>query len=317
MNAKRASKVNFDIILNSQVAQGLAVIGDRWAFMIIRECYLGVRRFKELQQRTGAARGTLASRLRALVDHGVLYKNPYQDRPLRHEYRLTDKGFDLYPIVLMMWRWEQVWGDQHYLPATLTHEACGQALVPVCRCRHCEQKVRPQDVRFSDGRGFKTAKKVPPRFQRRTSTGESKSLHNAQALECVGDRWTSLVLAAAFFGLQRFDDIVNSLGIATNILADRLKRLTRAGMFDRVPYQERPRRYEYHLSKKGRDFYYPTLAIHDWANKWLIESGREPLLLTHVACGAALHSKVVCSSCGQVPDPHEVRYAALAVTGSN
>ena len=316
MNARNRSTVSSDIILNSQVAQGLAVIGDRWAFMIIRECYLGVRRFKELQQRTGAARGTLASRLRSLVDHGVLYKNPYQDRPLRYEYRLTDKGLDLYPIVLMMWRWEQVWGDQHYLPAALTHTACGAALLPVCRCRNCEQAVRPQDVRFSVGTVFKSAKKIPPRFQRRASTDASTSLHNAQALECVGDRWTSLVLAAAFFGLQRFDDIANSLGIATNILADRLKHLTRIGMFDRVQYQERPRRYEYHLSEKGRDFYFPTLAIHEWANKWLIETGREPLLLTHASCGAALHSEIVCDHCGAKPDPHEVSYAALAATGS-
>ena len=316
MNDGNRTRVDSSVILNSQVAQGLAIIGDRWAFMIIRECYLGIRRFKDLQVRTGAARGTLASRLKSLVDHGVLYRNPYQDRPVRHEYRLTDKGLDLYPVVLMMWRWEHDWGDHHYLPAVLTHTRCGHELVPESRCGTCQREIRPEDVRFSVGRRFRAARKIPPRFQRRASSGRTGGLHNVQALECVGDRWTSLVLAAAFFGLQRFDDIASSLGIATNILADRLKTLTRTGVFDRVPYQERPRRYEYHMSKKGRDFYKPTLAIHEWANKWLIEPGREPLLLRHKPCDSALRSDVVCRSCGEIPDPHDVSYEALSATGS-
>ena len=315
MTSRENAKVDSSVILNSQVAQGLAVIGDRWAFMIIRECYLGVRRFKDLQKRTGAARGTLASRLKTLVEYGILLRKPYQDRPLRHEYRLTDKGFDLYPVVLMMWRWEHDWGDHHYLPARLVHETCGHELMPICRCKKCHEEVRPQDVRFTVGKRFKAAKKVPPRFQRRTTTTQG-GLHNAQALECVGDRWTSLVLAAAFFGLQRFDDIATSLGIATNILADRLKLLTRIGVFDRVKYKERPPRYEYHLSEKGRDFYLPTLAIHEWANKWLISAGREPLVLRHKPCNSVFRSEVVCRACGKSPDPHEVMYQALPATGS-
>ena len=73
----------------------MAIIGDRWAFMIIRDIYLGVRQFEELRRRSGAARGTLASRLKALVRHGLLYRNPYQSAPVRYEYRLTDKGLDL------------------------------------------------------------------------------------------------------------------------------------------------------------------------------------------------------------------------------
>ncbi len=105
MNDKAKPAIDPGLILNSQVAQALTVIGDRWAFMVIRDVYLGVRQFEELRRRGNAARGTLTSRLKKLVQHGILYKNPYQTSPIRYEYRLTDKGLDLYPVVLTMWQW--------------------------------------------------------------------------------------------------------------------------------------------------------------------------------------------------------------------
>lgn len=318
MSAVAKPEIEPNIILSSQVAQGLAVIGDRWAFMIVREIYLGVRRFEDLRERTQAARGTLASRLKSLVEQGILYKNPYQKSPVRHEYRLTDKGIDLYPVVLMMWRWEHDWGDHHYLPATLVHQACGCEMLPMYRCSGCKLEIRPQDVAFSVGDNFEAARKIPPRFQRRSRSKHEiegyKGPEKVQALDCTGDRWTSLVLAAAFFGLKRFDDIAMSIGIATNILSDRLKALTRMGIIDRVKYLERPVRHEYRLSQKGRDIYKQTLAIHEWANRWLVEPGREPLVLHHKACDTDLHGEVVCSHCEQVLDPHEVTYQALAPT---
>lgn len=315
--AKPGARAN--IILSSQVAQGLAVIGDRWAFLIIREIYLGVRRFEDLRERTQAARGTLASRLKSLVEQGILYKNPYQKSPIRYEYRLTDKGLDLYPVVLMMWRWEHDWGDHHYLPATLVHRSCGHDMIPVYRCRSCKLDIRPQDVTYSVGENFAAARKIPPRFQRRSRSshelGGFRGPATAQALDCTGDRWTSLVMAAAFFGLQRFDDIAASIGIATNILSDRLKALTRMGIIDRIKYRERPARYEYRLSPKGRDVYRQTLAIHEWANRWLIAPGREPLLLHHTPCDRDLQGEVVCSRCEQALDPHEVTYRTLDTNG--
>lgn len=312
MTTRRKREVDPELILSSQVAQGLSVIGDRWAFLIIRDIYLGARRFEELRQRTGAARGTLTSRLKSLVEKGILYKEPYQESPTRYEYRLTEKGLDLYPMVLMIWSWDHHWGARTYLPQNLVHTTCGRQMVPIYRCTECKGKMLPQDVSFSAGRNFKAVAKVPPRYQRRYKSALEKSgkmnQDDVTALDCVGDRWTSLVLAAGFFGLQRFDDIASAIGIATNILSDRLRLLVRTGILDRVPYRERPVRYEYHLSKKGRALYPQTIAIHEWANRWLIEPGKEPLLLTHRPCNTPLQGEVVCSECEQVLDPHEVSY---------
>lgn len=301
MDSRVKQKVDPDLILNSQVARGMAVIGDRWAFMIIRDVYLGVRQFEEFRRSSQIARGTLASRLKTLVNHDILCKNVYQTSPTRYEYRLTDKGRDLYPIVLMSWAWETKWGTGRDLPPDLFHRSCGNKMRPLLRCHRCHAEVKPQDVRFSRGNEARSAKKVPPRHQRRSKSKEGPIDGSGEMvftiLDVVGDRWTSLVVAAAFFGLQRYDDIASSIGIATNILADRLKLLVEIGVLDRVPYQDRPQRFEYHLSEMGRDLYSHTLAIHEWANRWLIREGESPLNLRHKLCDHALMSEVVCSEC--------------------
>jgi DNA-binding HxlR family transcriptional regulator len=313
VKAQAKPQVDSSLILSSQVAQALAVIGDRWALLIIRDVYLGVRHFEDLRKRIGAARGTLASRLKSLVKRGILYKEPYQDSPVRYDYRLTEKGLDLYPMVVMIWAWDHHWGKHVDLPRSLFHKTCGSEMVPIYRCQFCKEKVRPQDIRFSPGDDFDKAKKVSPRFQRRSKSKREKEgdfgKNDVSAVDCMGDRWTSLVLAAGFFGLKRFDDIASAIGIATNILADRLSLLVQGGVLDRVPYRDRPVRHEYRLSQKGRDLYSQTIALHDWANRWLIAPGKEPLLLQHLPCGKPFQGEAVCSECEQVLYPKDVRYS--------
>lgn len=91
------------------VARTLSVIGDRWTLLVLRDSFLGIRRFEQFQERLGVTRQVLSERLRRLVEHGILSREPYQDRPPRHEYRLTAKGRDLYPVMLSL----LAWGDKH------------------------------------------------------------------------------------------------------------------------------------------------------------------------------------------------------------
>ncbi len=94
------------------VARGLSVIGDRWTLLILRDCFLGVRRFDMFQEHIGMTRHVLADRLKKLVDANILRKEPYQERPTRYEYRLTQKGKSLFPILMMLISW----ADEH-MPA--------------------------------------------------------------------------------------------------------------------------------------------------------------------------------------------------------
>ncbi|MFN8131559.1 MAG: helix-turn-helix domain-containing protein [Solirubrobacteraceae bacterium] len=129
------------------IAQCLGVVGERWTLLVLREAFFRVRRFDDFQRRLGIARNILADRLSTLVDAGVLERRPYQDRPVRHEYRLTQKGLDLWPVLVAL----QAWGEKHAPaqsgpPIELTHTACGHRTVPQLACSHCGEPLGPRDV---------------------------------------------------------------------------------------------------------------------------------------------------------------------------
>ena len=318
-HAKRATDPR--LILGSPVARGLAVIGDRWAHLIIRDAFLGVRRFEDFRRRSGAARGTLTSRLKKLVAHGILDRNAYQHSPLRHEYRLTEMGLDLYPQVLAVRDWEIRWNDEDNLPAVMRHSLCGQRMNPLFRCRACKTPVRIYDVTYRPGDSIPGMERIPARFQRRSrikgKTGPDVDRHFFHFLDVVGDRWTGLVVASLFFGLRRYDEIADAIGIATNILSDRLKTLVSTGVLDRVPYQDRPLRYEYRLTDKGADLYIHALQVHQWAERWLLDEDERPLVLEHVKCHSPLQTEVVCSECEKPLKAREVRFDYAAGDNSN
>jgi DNA-binding HxlR family transcriptional regulator len=91
----------------------------------------------------------------------------------------------------------------------------------------------------------------------------------AMTLEIVGERWTWLIIRDAFLGMTRFTEFHDSLGIARNVLSDRLNRLVEAGIFERVPYRERPARYEYRLTEKGRELFTALNALRQWGDRYL------------------------------------------------
>ncbi len=135
------------------LARSLAVIGDRWTLLILRDAFLRVRRFEDFQERLGIARRVLTERLAGLVQDGVLEKVAYQQRPLRHEYRLTDKGLALYPVILSLVHW----GDRYYAekdgpPVLHTHKACGHDFHSVLACSECGEAIGARDV-IAHGRG--------------------------------------------------------------------------------------------------------------------------------------------------------------------
>lgn len=132
---------------NCSLARTLAVIGDRWTLLVLREAFLKVRRFEDFQASLGIARQVLTERLAHLVEEGVLAKSPYQDRPPRFEYRLTEKGLGLYPAILALVHW----GDAHYAgragpPLLHRHKTCGHDFRSVLTCSECGEAIDPRAV---------------------------------------------------------------------------------------------------------------------------------------------------------------------------
>jgi DNA-binding HxlR family transcriptional regulator len=129
------------------LARTLAVIGDRWTLLVLREAFLRVRRFEDFQQNLGIARRVLSERLAHLTAEGVLEKHPYQDKPLREEYRLTAKGLDLYPSLMALIHW----GDKHCAgpdgpPVLHRHKTCGHDFRSVASCSECGEVLDPREV---------------------------------------------------------------------------------------------------------------------------------------------------------------------------
>ena len=132
---------------NCSLARTLAVLGDRWTLLILRDAFLRIRRFDDFQKRLGIARRVLADRLAILVEHAVLEKVAYQERPTRYEYRLTKKGLGLYPVILSLVHW----GDEHYAgrqgpPVHHRHKTCGHRFRSVLCCSECGEAVGAKDV---------------------------------------------------------------------------------------------------------------------------------------------------------------------------
>lgn len=132
---------------NCSVARTLEVIGERWTMLVLREAFLRTRRFDDFQRRLGIARNVLTDRLGRLVEEGVLERRAYQDHPPRHEYRLTEKGLDLWPVLMTLMRW----GDRHSdwpegPPRLIRHRGCGGGLTDHLACDKCGAELGPRDV---------------------------------------------------------------------------------------------------------------------------------------------------------------------------
>jgi DNA-binding HxlR family transcriptional regulator len=124
---------------NCTIGAALRILGEKWTFMVLREAFSGVRRFDDMQRRTRAPRQILSDRLARLVRDGLLRKVPYQDQGQRrrYEYRLTDKGLDLYPMLVALMEWGERYAASPAGPqALLTHRGCGQPVRLQLTCSH-------------------------------------------------------------------------------------------------------------------------------------------------------------------------------------
>jgi DNA-binding HxlR family transcriptional regulator len=137
------------------VGSALALVGERWTLLILREAFFGVRRFGQLARNLEIPRPTLSARLRTLVDAGLLERVLYASEPDRHEYRLTDSGRDLFPAIVALMRW----GDERFPgpkgpPIILRHNVCGEIADPRLTCHQCGGAIDARNVTPEPGPGF-------------------------------------------------------------------------------------------------------------------------------------------------------------------
>ncbi len=136
------------------IARTLDVIGEPWSPLILRDVYVGISRFEQMQADLGISRKVLTERLNWLVESGVLERRPYETRPPRSEYVLTDKGAELVDLLMVMVAWGDRWADDGAGPPVLyRHRACGAISHVDLRCSHCGEPMHGGDVEVLAGPG--------------------------------------------------------------------------------------------------------------------------------------------------------------------
>jgi DNA-binding HxlR family transcriptional regulator len=136
------------------IARSLELVGERWTLLVVREIFHGRRKFSEMQRSLGVARNVLTARLQRLVDEGILERRPYSERPERYEYFLTEKGLDLWPVMISLMHW----GDKHEPgpggpPSVVVHKECGGKIDDRRICTQCGKKLNVREARAIDGPG--------------------------------------------------------------------------------------------------------------------------------------------------------------------
>jgi DNA-binding HxlR family transcriptional regulator len=137
-------------------------------------------------------------------------------------------------------------------------------------------------------------------------TYEDQVCSVARTLEIVGERWTLLILRDGLLGIRRFDDFQKSLGVARNVLADRLNTLVETGLFEKVRYQTGPERFEYRPTVVGRDLATAIFALMRWGDRHLATKAGPPRLLEHTACGGRVDVELACDECDETISVAEV-----------
>lgn len=295
----------------------LEIFGDPWSVLVLRDAFLGVNRFDEFQKRLNINRQTLSARLKGLIDNEIFVKAAYQDRPPRYEYVLTAKSRDLYWFALAIWNWQTVWTprEHHILPQTLRHKDGGELLAPEMVCDQCLGPITAESVECVAMGEVDDLPKLTGRGRRWSGASDKRRSDPAQqilrATTIIGDRWVNLIIAAMLLGIRSFDELVRTIGIATNILSHRLTALTEAGLIDDPIYNSSTATFEYQLSDAGRDLLPMFIAMAQWSDHWLRPDNAD-LTWRHKTCGKPFRAIMTDRSCGKKISLTSVEFDDLA-----
>lgn len=291
--------INDTRVVPVSLVRALDVVGDPWAMQIIKEAFLGVRRFQEFQARLGITRQTLSARLNRFVDEALMYKSPAQHGRFVYEYRLTAKGSDLYDFILMIWRWHKRWQlEGSGLPRELVHRSCGKSLEPVMACTACNDPISLESLEL---RQADNLEQLAKRSQRRPRILNQLEDRGAKLLATVviGDGWSIQILTAIMRGLCNYDGVRKALGISSNVLSARLKTLLSLELLWCEEDANDGRMVTYGLTEKGEDIFPVVIALTQWGDRWLAGRAGPPDILLHRSCGAILEHGLHCAHCNE------------------
>lgn len=294
--------------------RALELLGDQWTLLLLQSLFLRFRRYEEFRLRLGISPTALSGRLREMVEAGVVDKTPYRDGGrTRQEYRLTECGLDLWPLLISIWAWEREWvpGRRDALPA-LRHLDCGQETDAPLGCATCLRRVDARELvaRRLDATGVAAAT-GSRRFRRKDADvlAADPLMFFPDTMELLGDRWATGVVVSAMLGAHHFSEFERELGIGPGVLSDRLSRLVEVEVMSTEAATTRTDARAYRLTAKGRAFF-PALAfIAEWSRVFEVEGQEPDITLDHVVCGQRLRPILLCEHCGKPLERDKVGFS--------
>ncbi len=283
---------------STPVHTAAGIIGDPWSVLILRDAVLRKqRRFVEFRQSLGLNRATLTKRLSTLTGAGLL-EHKLEPPNKNRFYVPTQIALDYLPVLLSMKEWGERWLLKPNEKSLLDvyHTSCESKLRTELICTTCNGIVGARNV-YAE-RPNANVKRPPSQSNTRASGNEPLEKEGicpiARCLSVIGDRWSVLIIQEAFFGLRHFDMLQRRLGIAPNILSNRLLRLTNLDVLTLTQNPNTGRR-DYRLTARGLDFYRVPLSMRQWAIQSL--GVADPLHFYHTNCGQDLEVTLQCVSC--------------------
>jgi DNA-binding HxlR family transcriptional regulator len=279
-------------VLDCSVFGTVETIGDAWSWLVLSDAIIdGTSRFDGFHGRLGIARSTLSARLAGLCANGLVQRRG-------QDYLLTEMGSGFFGCLMTAMAWGDRWCvDGPEIPLRASHTGCADVIHAELRCAACHDLIHAADVSF-DRRPRPLVESAGRRY-RSPDLDLLARVHASSAaatLRVTGDRWSALLIRESFYGARRFDEFQQRLGIATNILTQRLRRLVDLDILGRTAYRKRPTRHEYRLTEKGLDLYPVPLSMLAWGDRWLFNH-KPPVQLTHKRCGRKLAPVLSCSAC--------------------
>ncbi len=278
------------------VGRMLGLLGDEWTLLVAQQALLGATRYTEFMAQLPISNSVLTRRLATMTREGLLERHEYQQNPSRFEYRLTKRGWSLWPVLVSIWEWERRWVPEHTetLPA-MYHRGCGTECSPVLTCRGCGATANEKTLTAQWGPSGSWPRSMPVEStRRRTHTDRAPGQPDLfpQTMSILGNRWSFAILVASFVGTSRFSTYQELLGPPPGSLTDRLQILTAYGVLEAGDGR-------YRLTEKGRAVLPILLTALDWAQRWYTTPEGPAVLLTHTSCSAGFTAALTCDHCGE------------------
>ena len=285
------------------------ILGDGWTFLITREAFFGATRFQDFYDRLNIPKARLTERLKHLVSNGMFERKLKDDTSRRYVYRFSAKGLAIYPIALSMIEWG-LSRDPTLAKPNLVHASCGQPLRTQTVCHACRAPVTRGSLTWAGIRPVKELMAEPAKTKRwrrlPASAFDDVSLRPDPAIDAMrtaSDRWSMLIIYGA---LQTetfaFREAQSKLGLAHNILSERLKHLQSQGVLEKV---DDTKRSAYRLTESGDGMLAMALSVRTWGRTWLNPEHGSWVPLIH-SCGSSAEVVPICMHCSEVVTPDQV-----------